>query len=874
MKRNILIVDDNRTNLYMLKSLLEEEGFEVIEAENGKAALDKAQAHPPDLIVSDILMPVMDGYTLCRQCKLDERLKKVPFVFYTATYTEPKDERFALSLGADRFVLKPEEPETLVRILKEVWEGRSEAGAAAPKPLGEEMEFFRQYGEILFSKLEKKMLDVKTANQMLTFLEEQYRLTFENITDVVWTIDTNLVFQKMSPSVERMLGYKPQYFIGRSVVDLLNILDSESMERVMTEIGSVLGGQAIQSSVYRFVARDGTLKVGEISGSPIFRNDEIIGMVCVTRDITKRAHAEEAVRRSEKKYRDLFDFFPLPVYEMDFNARLVSANRAVYETFRGTEEDLKRDPNAWQILSPEDIDRSRKNIERLLKGEKIEGTEYNLKRLDGSVFPAIVISSVMYDEGKPVGLRGAVVDITERKRAEEERQAALAKMQELEFIVNNSPVTVWLWKAAKGWPVEYVSDSVTMYGYTPDDLTSGRIAYASIVHPDDLSRVVAEVERYTQEGRNAYTQEYRIFTKSGEVRWIDDRTWVRRKSDGSVTHYQGIALDITDRKRVVDALRKNEARFRSYFELPLIGIAIISTEKGWLEVNSRLSEILGYSWQELKLKTWDELTYPDDLAVGVEQFNRVLAGKIDNYVIDKRFIRKNGEVIWTSLAVGCVRKQDGAVDYFVVLMEDISERKESVAKLRKSLGAIVQAIALTVETRDPYTAGHQRRVANLAQAIASEMNLSGDQIEGLRMAGMIHDLGKISVPAEILSKPGKLSENEFALIKTHAQAGYEILKDIDFPWPIARMVLEHHERLNGSGYPHGLTGDELLIESRILSVADVVEAIASHRPYRSALGLDAALNEIEKNRGIIYDADVVDACLRLFKGKNYQLATA
>ena len=156
-------------------------------------------------------------------------------------------------------------------------------------------------------------------------------------------------------------------------------------------------------------------------------------------------------------------------------------------------------------------------------------------------------------------------------------------------------------------------------------------------------------------------------------------------------------------------------------------------KRGWLEVNSRLSEILGYSWQELKLKTWDELTYPDDLAVGVEQFNRVLAGKIDNYVIDKRFIRKNGEVIWTSLAVGCVRKQDGAVDYFVVLMEDISERKESVAKLRKSLGAIVQAIA---NCRNPGSlyGRSSKKSRKPCTGHCFEMNLSGDQIEGLRMA--------------------------------------------------------------------------------------------------------------------------------------------
>ncbi len=183
----------------------------------------------------------------------------------------------------------------------------------------------------------------------------------------------------------------------------------------------------------------------------------------------------------------------------------------------------------------------------------------------------------------------------------------------------------------------------------------------------------------------------------------------------------------------------------------------------------------------------------------------------------------------------------------------------------------MQSIAAVVETRDPYTAGHQKRVADLSWAIAREMGLSEDQREGLRLAAMIHDIGKISIPSEILSKPTKLTEIEYRLIKIHPQSGHDILKDVEFPWPIHRMVLEHHERVNGSGYPHGCTGSEMLMESRILAVADVVESIASHRPYRPAKGMDAALAEIKENRGTLYDAGCVDACLRLFLEKGYGL---
>jgi len=195
--------------------------------------------------------------------------------------------------------------------------------------------------------------------------------------------------------------------------------------------------------------------------------------------------------------------------------------------------------------------------------------------------------------------------------------------------------------------------------------------------------------------------------------------------------------------------------------------------------------------------------------------------------------------------------------------------KERTVKLQRALEGIIQASVRIVESRDPYTAGHQDRVANLAGAIAIEMNLRENQVEGIRMAGSIHDLGKISVPAEILSKPSRLTEIEFALIKTHPRVGYDIIADIDFPWPIAQMVLQHHERMDGSGYPQGLSGQDILLEARILCVADVVEAMASHRPYRSALGIDVALKEISDNAGKLYDPEAADAVLKLFREKGF-----
>ncbi len=191
--------------------------------------------------------------------------------------------------------------------------------------------------------------------------------------------------------------------------------------------------------------------------------------------------------------------------------------------------------------------------------------------------------------------------------------------------------------------------------------------------------------------------------------------------------------------------------------------------------------------------------------------------------------------------------------------------------LRISLEKTIQVVASAVDMRDSYTGGHQRRVANICVRIATELGLSKERIHGLHLAGTIHDLGKIACPAEILSKPGHLSANEFNLIKEHPNTGFNILKDVDFPWPIAQIILQHHERIDGSGYPQGLTGDAILLESKILSVADVVEAMASHRPYRPALGIEAALNEITKHRGTLFDADVVDKCLRIFHEQGYKI---
>ncbi|MGC8745378.1 MAG: HD domain-containing phosphohydrolase [Candidatus Saccharicenans sp.] len=237
---------------------------------------------------------------------------------------------------------------------------------------------------------------------------------------------------------------------------------------------------------------------------------------------------------------------------------------------------------------------------------------------------------------------------------------------------------------------------------------------------------------------------------------------------------------------------------------------------------------------------------------------------------------KHGQEIPVELIITPLPEAKGQEGGKVIVFRDVTARKkaekeiqESWARLHRTLEGTIQAISTTIEMRDPYTAGHQRRVAKLAEAIARELQLSASQVEGIKFAAEIHDIGKIYVPAEILSKPTKLTDLEYTIIKTHPQAGYEILKNIEFPWPIAQIVLQHHERMNGSGYPNGLKGDKILLEARILAVADVVEAMSSHRPYRPSFGLDKALDEINSNQGVLYDPEVVKACLKIISNNKF-----
>jgi PAS domain S-box-containing protein len=300
----------------------------------------------------------------------------------------------------------------------------------------------------------------------------------------------------------------------------------------------------------------------------------------------------------------------------------------------------------------------------------------------------------------------------------------------------------------------------------------------------------------------------------------------------------------------------------------------------YLGCNPAFEEYLGRQKEDIIGKTGYEVALRE-IASKYEEQDRALFAAPGKQMYECKVKKADGserEVIFTKATF---QNSDGQTGGLVGIIMDISDLKQAEAEIKKTLGnlrhafsTIVQVMVAAVEARDPYTSGHQIRSADLARAIATEMGLPGDQIDGIRMAASIHDIGKLSIPAEILSKPTNLTEIEFALIKEHAQKGFEMIKDVESPWPLAEIVHQHHERMDGSGYPRNLKGDEIIIEARIMAVADVVESMASHRPYRAARGIEPALAEIEQNSGVLYDPDVAAACLRLFREKGFQLAEA
>lgn len=348
----------------------------------------------------------------------------------------------------------------------------------------------------------------------------------------------------------------------------------------------------------------------------------------------------------------------------------------------------------------------------------------------------------------------------------------------------------------------------------------------------------------------------------------------------AVQHVLSMERGIRARKAAERLLRESEAKFRTLVESTSDWIWEVDEHGVYTYSSPQVYELLGYTVEEVVGKTPFDLMSPAAAEQIREKFNTVMSEKKPFQLLENSNQHKEGREVFLETSAAPIFDAQNIFRGYRGIDRDITERKEaekerhaSAAKLQQTLLQTIEAIASTVEARDPYTAGHQRRVAIIASAIAREIGLAEDKVHALYLAASIHDLGKIRIPAEILSKPGKLNAIEYELVKGHPRTGYDIIKDIEFPWPIAQMVLQHHERVDGSGYPQGLKSGEIMLEAMIIAVADVVEAMSSHRPYRPGLGLDEALEEISRHRGTLYDPVVVDGCISMFREKRFVLET-
>jgi PAS domain S-box-containing protein len=374
----------------------------------------------------------------------------------------------------------------------------------------------------------------------------------------------------------------------------------------------------------------------------------------------------------------------------------------------------------------------------------------------------------------------------------------------------------------------------------------------------------------------SWSGEVEMISKNGRKFPVLLRADAIKDESGKLIGLVGVHTDITERKRAEEALRASEEKYRDLVENINDILYAIDVHGIITYISPAIETISGYAVSEIIGRSFFDFVHEKDIPYMRDKFGQDIFGRAEPH--EYHMVTKSGDVRWVRTSSRPFFKGDSVVGLRGILT-DITERKQAEGEakrgyeqLQETLHSTVKALASTVEMKDQYTAGHQPRVTQLACAIAGEMGLSEDQIEGIRMAASIHDIGKIMVPAEILNKPGPLSEIQYEMIKMHPRAGYDILKGLKLPWPVAQIILQHHERLDGSGYPQGLSGEEIMVEARILTVANVVEAMNAHRPYRPAYDIKEALAEISKNRVTWYDPAVVDACLRLFTEKGFTLA--
>ena len=610
--------------------------------------------------------------------------------------------------------------------------------------------------------------------------------------------------------------------------------------------------------------------------------------------------------QSEARYRELFETSFDGIAVFDTNGRCMDCNQAFVDLLGHASKDAILNHLYKKITPPEYHPLDVSAMRQILQRGYCEEYEKEYLRANGTR----VVTSVRGwqskdDKGNLVGVWYLVHDITDRKRAEDQ----LRRSEERYRTIFENTGTAMMIMDDDHSIIRVNKETERLTGY-PRDEEAGQ-KWTEFVLYEDLEKMIgfhrARREPGNQSPRN---YEFRLIRKDGAIREVfltaamipgssqsivslldvTEAKWAERRLRASNEELEAMLEELTaieeelreqyqELERQKSVLAESERRFRSLLENVRL-LALIVDARGTITfVNNFVLALTGWEREELEGQSFRNFFPPS--------IREKMAQMFETTIKQERIIRhgpsyvqtKHGKILRVQWNNTLLMDAEQNVVGIATIGEDVTERwraekelEKSFAEMRQLLTGTVEALAATAEKRDPYTAGHQRRVADLACAIASKMGITGSRLEGLRTAGILHDIGKMYIPTEILSKPGRLTEVEMLLVRTHSQAGYEIVHKIPFSDPVPQFLLQHHERLNGSGYPQGLKGTEILLEARILGVADVVEAMASHRPYRPALGVTAALEEISVNSGTLYDPQVVEACCQLFNLEGFEFA--
>lgn len=583
----------------------------------------------------------------------------------------------------------------------------------------------------------------------------------------------------------------------------------------------------------------------------------------------ERGKIEETLYESEQRYRQIVDTADEGIWVFDKDYLTTFVNRRMADML-GYEQKEMLGKNMADFLFEEDLVDFREKVARRGAGVA-ERYERRIRRKDkGSLWALVSATPIMNAENQFQGSFAMCTDITERKHAEEALFLSEAKFRS----IFEHAVEGMFQSTPEGRLITCNPSMARIFNYnSPDEMVSKvtNIGHQLYSNSDDR-RTFKELLEQTGVAGGFEAQ---FFRKDGTMLWGSLNVRAVKDKDGNILHYEGALEDITGRKRAEEALRKSEEKYRNIFENAVEGIFQVTTSGRYLSANPAVARIHGYGSPEEMIQSVTDIAQQLYVDPGRRlEMIRMLEerGSVKDFEVIMR--RKDGSLHWVSLNAHAILDPKGSMLYYEGTVEDITSRKlaeEELKQLSNSLQGVLAATSLITEMRDPATSGHQKKVSAIAALLASRLGLPEGTTENIRVAALIHDIGKVAVPIEILTKPSGLTEMEFGFVKVHPRTGYEILKDARLPYPVAEIVLQHHERLNGSGYPQGLNGSEILPEAKVLAVADVVEAMCSARPYRATPGLDAAVAELRKNRAILYDPQVVDACLKLLKEKKLRL---